>query len=348
MKLKSQKIFIRVDVNSSTGSGHFMRCLALAQAWKKQGDKVTFISSCESESLRNRITDEGFELVLIKESCTTHADFEITLSTINNLHSNNSWVILDGYHFDTDYQQSIKNNGNPLVVIDDIAHLDHYVADIILNQNINAEELSYSCEPRTKLLLGTDFVLLRDEFLSYNNWKREFPKVANKILVTMGGSDQKNITFKVLEAINQINIEGLEIKVVIGSSNRHLNTLKETTRNSKHSVELLQNVLNMPDLMVWADLAVSGGGSTCWELAFAGVPIIIVELAENQKYVAKALDKNNIAINLGWYSEVTYKKIQNAIKMIIGSEAKRKMMGVCGRDLINGQGKYKVLNEIYN
>jgi spore coat polysaccharide biosynthesis predicted glycosyltransferase SpsG len=112
--------------------------------------------------------------------------------------------------------------------------------------------------------------------------------------------------------------------------------------------ELLQNVLNMPDLMVWADLAVSAGGSTCWELAFAGVPIIIVELAENQKYIAKTLDKNNIAINLGWYSKVTYKKIQNAIKMIIGSEAKRNMMGVCGRDLINGQGKYKVLNEIYN
>jgi spore coat polysaccharide biosynthesis predicted glycosyltransferase SpsG len=78
------------------------------------------------------------------------------------------------------------------------------------------------------------------------------------------------------------------------------------------------------------------------------VPIIIVELAENQKYIAKTLDKNNIAINLGWYSKVTYKKIQNAIKMIIGSEAKRNMMGVCGRDLINGQGKYKVLNEIYN
>ena len=201
----SNQLFIRVDANQKTGTGHFMRCLALAQAWKKQGDKVTFISSCESESLRNRITDEGFELVLIKESYPDPADFEITLSTINNSNSNNSWVVLDGYHFDADYQQSIKNNGNPLLVIDDLGHLDNYVADIILNQNIKAEDLNYSCETETKLLLGTNFVLLRDEFLTYNNLKREIPEIGNKILVTMGGGDQNNITFKVLEAINQIN-----------------------------------------------------------------------------------------------------------------------------------------------
>ena len=133
--------------------------------------------------------------------------------------------------------------------------------------------------------------------LTYNNLKREIPEVANKILVTMGGGDQKNITFKVLEAINRINIEDLEIKVVIGPSNRNLDTLIETAKNSKHRVELLQNVFSMPEVMDWADLAVSAGGSTCWELAFSGVPIIMVELAENQKYVAKALDKNNIAIN---------------------------------------------------
>ena len=175
-----------------------MRCLALAQAWKKQGGKVTFISSCESESLRNRITDEGFELVLIKESYPDPADFEITLSTINNSNSNNSWVVLDGYHFDADYQQSIKNNGNPLLVIDDLGHLDNYVADIILNQNINAEDLNYSCETDTKLLLGTNFVLLRDEFLTYNNLKRKIPEVANKILVTMGGNDKENISFRKL------------------------------------------------------------------------------------------------------------------------------------------------------
>ena len=115
------------------------------------------------------------------------------------------------------------------MVIDDIAHLDHYVADIILNQNINAKELSYSCELGSKLLLGTDYVLLRDEFLTYKNLKRESPKVAKKILITMGGSDPDNMSLNILESLNQISIKGLEIKVVVGPNNLHLQSLKKAT-----------------------------------------------------------------------------------------------------------------------
>ena len=320
-----------------------MRCVALAQAWKKQGGKVTFISSCESESLRNRITDEGFELVLIKESYPDPADFEITLSTINNSNSNNSWVVLDGYHFDADYQQSIKNNGNPLLVIDDIGHLDNYIADIILNQNINAEDLNYSCETETKLLLGTNFVLLRDEFLTYNNLKREIPEVANKILVTMGGGDQKNITFKVLEAINQINIEGLEIKVVIGPSNRNLDTLKETAKNSKHRVELLQNVFSMPEVMDWADLAVSAGGSTCWELFYMKVPAILIILADNQKDVVETLCKREVCFTLGWFNNMSMETIHKNLLLLINDSENRKNSISIGSELIDGQGVSKVI-----
>jgi len=32
----------------------------------------------------------------------------------------------------------------------------------------------------------------------------------------------------------------------------------------------------MPELMAWADFAVSAGGSTCWELAFMGLPALVL------------------------------------------------------------------------
>ena len=105
---------------------------------------------------------------------------------------------------------------------------------------------------------------------------------------------------KLSEAINQINIEDLEIKVVIGPSNRNLDTLKETAKNSKHRVELLQNVFSMPEVMDWADLAVSAGGSTCWELFYMKVPAILIILADNQKGVVETLCKREICFTLGW------------------------------------------------
>ena len=341
-------LIIRADASTQIGSGHIMRCLALAQAWKKQDGKVIFISTCESESLRNRIIDEGFELVLVKDSYPDPVDFETTLSTLNYLPSTKSWVVLDGYHFDTDYQQCIKNNGNPLLVIDDIAHLNHYVADIILNQNINAEKLSYSCEPETKLLLGTEYVLLRDEYLTYKNTNGEIPVVAKRILITMGGADPENITLKVLNALNQINVEDLEINVVVGTSNPHLNTLKKAAMNCYHKIEVLHDVSNMSQLMAWADLAVSAGGSTCWELAFNGVPSILIVLAKNQKWVAKGLSKYGYAINLGGHNEVTCEQTKTTVEKLISDNVERNMMSNCGRKLIDGQGKRKVTAEMRN
>ncbi len=341
-----ETLFIRADANTQIGSGHLMRCLALAQAWKKQGGNVTFISDCGSESLRNRITGEGFELVLIEKPCPDLADLETTFLVINNSSSIKPWVVLDGYHFDTEYQQRIKYNGNPLLVIDDTAHLNHYFADIILNQNINAENLNYSYEPGTKLLLGTDYVLLRDEFSFYQNWKREIPEVAKKILVTMGAGDANNVTLRVLDALDQVDIDGLKIKVVAGASNPHLDIIRVAAKESRHRVELAIDVLNMSELMAWADLAVSAGGSTCWELAFNGVPSILIVTAENQKSIAEGLNKYNSAVNLGWYNKVTSEQIKNTFHILISDKAKRNIMSNYGRRLINGKGKYKVTAEM--
>ena len=92
--------------------------------------------------------------------------------------------MLDGYHFRPSYQLRVKDSGHPLLVIDDMAHLDHYYADVVLNQNIHAEQLDYSCEPYARMLLGSRYVLLRREFWPWREWQREIPQVAHKVLVT--------------------------------------------------------------------------------------------------------------------------------------------------------------------
>ena len=45
----------------------------------------------------------------------------------------------------------------------------------------------------------------------------------------------------------------------------------------------------MPELMAWADVGVSAGGLTSWELAFMGLPGIVIVTAANQTGVAAAL-----------------------------------------------------------
>ena len=62
---------------------------------------------------------------------------------------------------------------------------------------------------------------------------------------------------------------------------------------------------NMPSLMNWADLAITAGGSTSWELAFMGVPNLIINFAKNQVSNSEQLHDSGLAMNLGDYKRIS-------------------------------------------
>ena len=353
-------LYIRADADGKIGTGHIMRCIALAQAWQDQGGEITFLSHCESEALRERILKEGFEFVYLEKVHPDSFDLERTLSLLTNKtnqptltnptnetnETSPCWLVLDGYHFTPDYQKAIRDAGIRLFVIDDMNHLTHYYADILLNQNIYGPDLKYHCDKDTTLLLGTRYVLLRREFLKYQNVKRQVPDKAKNILVTLGGADPDNVTLKVIEAIKLLNDPSLEVKVVVGPANPHQETLRKAIVSADFKAELLINPPNMHELMAWADMAVSAGGSTCWELAFMGVPSIVLILAENQAAVAEYLMNKKAVLNLGIFAECSKEHISDACKTLIGSSIARTSLSQQSTTLINGPGPNHVIKSM--
>lgn len=336
------RLIIRTDASSEIGAGHLMRCLALAQGWQTHGGQVTFITACKNDGLLHRLRNEGFEVITLEQAYPNSTDWERT-SQVLAKHPD-AWVVLDGYHFDPTYQRQVKKSGHPLLIIDDTAHLKHYHADIILNQNINAEELHYSCDPNTRLLLGMSYVLLRSEFLSWQGWQRKIPLVASYVLVTLGGSDPDNETLKVIKALKRVNTQQLEAVVVVGASNPHFSELEAVTYESLFPIRLVHNANNMAELMGWADVAISAGGSTCWELAFMGLPNVILVLAENQEGIARGLATEGVAINLGRHEVTSETDIALAISKLIVNLDQRREMSKQGRQFVNGYGATRIVN----
>ena len=340
-------LYIRADANGKIGTGHIMRCIALAQAWQDQGGEVTFISRCEIEALRQRIIDEGFDFISIGQSHPDPSDLGHTLEILEQLKTQNSklktWVVLDGYHFTTEYQQAIHAAGVCLLVIDDMNHLPYYHADILLNQNINAPDLNYHCDEDTTLLLGTRYVLLRREFLKYRDFERQIPDQAKNILVTLGGADPDNVTLKVIEALKLLNEPDITVRIIIGPANPQQESLRNALAAVQFEAELLINPPNMPELMAWADMAVSAGGSTCWELAFMGLPSCLIIIAENQIQVAQYLQEQGVARCFGWFST---EMLSSGIGSLVQDKVSRLQMLHRMTDLLDFHGAHSVIEEM--
>jgi len=340
-------LYVRADADSKIGTGHIMRCIALAQAWQDQGGEVTFISHCDSEALKERIQSEGFKFTVLAHASPDPYDLQFTSSTLKSESANQkNWLVLDGYHFTPEYQKAIRDEGIRLLVIDDMNQLPHYHADILLNQNIHAPDLKYHCDEGTTLLLGTRYVLLRREFLKYRDFNRQIPERAKNILVTLGGADPDNVTLKVIEALKLLNERDIITRIILGPANPHQETARKAIVSADFKAELLINPPNMPELMAWADLAVSAAGSTCWELMFMALPSIILVLAENQSVVAKYLMDRKTVVNLGWMSECTREHINYACKSLMLDNALRKHLSAQSSMLINGQGSSLVVESI--
>jgi UDP-2,4-diacetamido-2,4,6-trideoxy-beta-L-altropyranose hydrolase len=345
---KCDKIFIRADASVQIGTGHIMRCIALAQTWQEGGGDVTFLSHCENKALRQRIINEGFDFIPVKKFHPDHSDLIQTLNIMKRYapstqRSAPCWLVVDGYHFTQNYHKTIRENGYKLLVIDDLAHLEHYHADIVLNQNIHAPKLNYSCDKDTVQLLGCDYIMLRKEFLKYRNWNRQIPEKAKKILVMMGGSDPDNVTLRVIKILNSLDIFDLEVKVVVGPSNPHKKILKNITLSAPCRMLCVENVRNMSKLMVWSDMAVTAAGSTCWELAFMGVPAITIVTVENQQDVAKGLEMVKIFKTVGWCKAMNNDVLATELLTLMEDKKLREEKSRLGLQLIDGKGTKKII-----
>jgi UDP-2,4-diacetamido-2,4,6-trideoxy-beta-L-altropyranose hydrolase len=338
-------IIIRADASTHIGSGHLMRCLALAQAWQETKGQAILLMATEAPAVEERLQSEGIVVKHLQVIPGSAEDAKETASAASQLAA--SWVIVDGYNFDAKYQRLLKEAGFQLLFIDDCGYAEHYYADIVLNQNINASENLYpSREPYTQLLLGTRYTLLRREFLQWQGWHRQIPSIARNILITLGGSDPDNVTLKVIQALQQVKGDRLEARVVVGGSNPHYEQLQATVQMSPFPISLKWNVTNMPELMAWADVAIAAGGSTNWELAFMGLPTMTIVLAENQRGIAETLDRKKIAVNLGWHESLTIDTIQQAIRDLLPGTRNRIQMSEIARKVVDGEGMVRVLSAI--
>ena len=331
----SGKLFIRCDASVRIGTGHAMRCLALAQAWHDAGGDVVFAMAQSTEAVAQRIVGENMEFVHVQQTPGSPGDSE-SIITLARQHPA-QWVVVDGYLFGADYQACLHGAGLKLLVVDDDGRAERYVAEIVLNENPQATERLYPHRgPSTRLLLGPEYVLLRREFAVWRGWKREIHAPARRVLVTLGGSDPDNVTLRLIEGL--MAAPEFEVQIVVGGSNPHLDQLREAMVGSRQGLRLVHNAGDMAELMAWADVAISAAGTAAWEMAFMGLPALLIVLAGNQEPIASALVDAGAGLSLGPAGSLSGENTRNRLRGLASSYEALEKMSTCGQALVDERG----------
>jgi UDP-2,4-diacetamido-2,4,6-trideoxy-beta-L-altropyranose hydrolase len=339
--VKRSTVCFRADADARIGTGHLMRCLALAQALQDAGGTAVLLTACRLQDLNTRFIVEGTRVGSLSAAPGSDQDARETCAMARRLGA--GWVVLDGYHFSGAFQRQVRRDGLRVLAIDDYGHAEHYAADLVLNQNLHAREGLYQArQPYTELLLGTRFALLRREFSKWHGWERKVPEMARKVLVTLGGSDPDGVTLKVVEALGKIRVPGLEAVVVVGGGNPWRSELEAAARRVDCTIDLRVNVTDMPGLMAWADVAVAAGGTTTWERALMGLPSLVIILADNQQELAEATEQAGLGRSLGWHERVSVPALAASLNEMLADASGRAAMARKGPELVDGLGAARI------
>ncbi len=339
------ELLVRVDASREVGTGHAMRCLALAQAWLDSRGSVRFLMAEGLPAVETRLRAEGVEIVKASVALGSAADANATAELAASLKP--AWVVLDGYRFGPEFQERLKERGCRVLAIDDYGHARRYTADLVLNQNLSGRPELYADRPEhSRLLLGPRYVLLQ------RNFRKQAPRAdrgrtpAHRVLVTVGGVDPHNVTPRILEALEKIPLDSLEVRAVVGTGNANASALGAIAESSKGRIRLERNPPDMAALMAWADMAVAAAGTTAWELAYMGVPALLFSTADNQRPVAAALAAAGAARDLGELRQLQTDTVVAAVKSLLGSAADLGQMSERARRIVDGQGVSRVVTEL--
>ncbi len=296
-------------------------------------------------SIEERLQAEGIEIVRVSAKPGSVDDGHRTQQVVRE--RSPAWVVLDGYRFDSEYQKLLKQTARRLLVIDDFGRAGQYFANLVLDQNLGTEDAYYSHRaPYSRLLLGTAYIVLRRPFRVWKGHRVNAPRSAHHVLITFGGIDKHNVTLVAVKALRRISTGSVEARIVVGSGNPQADAVQSLVQSLGHQFQVERDPEDMAELMAWADLAVAAAGTTAWELAYMGVPSLLVSTADNQMAVAQNLELAGAATSLGESGSLTEESLAGAITHLIEDGAERESMSRKARALVDGHGVSKVLTEM--
>ncbi len=319
----------------AVGLGHVSRCAALARAAAAGGARVSFLVN-EHARVASLLGGVPAEVV----PSPWHVDPGSTLRTLQRLAAD--VVVVDSYAASPELLASLRSLAQ-VVVVDDMADRPLPV-DVVVNGGAGAEWLPYERRPDTRFLLGPRYALLDARYAEAPG--RAPAGRVGRVLICLGGGRQVENILAALAAVDRVLADGV-VDVVVGPFSVDSSELAAAARGARNRVLIRRGRFGLRELMLAADVAISGGGVTLQELCATATPTVAVLMADNQRPNFQAFDEAGAALAAGATGDPGLgDAIESALQRLATDGALRAAMGARGRELVDGQGALRVARAI--
>lgn len=294
-----KKILFRADAQPAIGTGDIVTFINLSEYFENAGWEVFFVSKnyesavkiYEKRNIKNvfyfdKSSSISDELLFIKQKIKDKLiDFiflQINERQLADYESLNGAVKIGAVVFDGKMSSFI-----------DLA-LDWSYPSLLFEKQY---EKRFAC---SKFLLGFEYAPINIKYEICNFTKRKYSDKIKNILITMGGADENNYTLKVLDKIMELNNDA-DINIVLGAgfSVDNKNQIYEILRQIPNNYNIYENIDILLDLYLKADIAISAGGLSAFEIIATRTKSLLIPCYEHQLDRCKYFHEKKWAINLG-------------------------------------------------
>ena len=339
------RVMFLPDSGPEIGGGHVMRCLTLAAALGVRGAVCGFaarpsagrvLDAFAGPGIERLPVDEGDLPALVRQAETAAASWGAQV------------VIADHYGLNAHHEARLRGGGRRLIALDDMPTRPH-ACDLLVDATLGrtADDYNGLLPPDARVLAGPEHALVRPEFATDRQRvlaRREDAGPARKLLISLGLTDLRGVTGRIAHLIRPV-LGVIEADIVAGAGAPSLTWLKRLEVDDAR-IRVHVETPEMAQLVGEADLAIGAGGSSTWERACLGLPTVVLILADNQRALALALERQGAALAVEAGGEAFGQRLTGAFVRLSGDVGLRASLSRVSAALCDGLGAQRVADAI--
>lgn len=332
-------VLFRCDATPAGREGLY-QCLILAAAMQRRRRTTHFLACLEPLTLSQGIRRGNNDWTPAEHTVGSDGDLKQTLQHIRKHEA--AAVIVAAPQVTPEYLAALRDTGTLVVVLDAEA-ATRLPARLIINPFLAPDRIAYDAEPRTQILAGDKFALIRPIIRRVRPLRSQEPTAPLRALVALGEDEQPGQTVertKQLLALSRID------KVAVAARPHHADyeALLTLVESHPNRVELIAEPGEVGTCLPRCMFAISGGDGWSLELACLGVPQLIVNQFDRHLPGNQRLEEEGCGRLLGTASQVNAGLLRSSVTELLNDPADRRDMSRAGRQLIDGRGPDRVIN----